>query len=354
MQQNEVINLLIARFEALYPQFVFRALRRLPPPGRVGIPYDLVLRIALGNAGNELALGCLVLENGYHDEVVRAIQRIVRAREQESGLEWLPILLAPYLTQDDRCLCQQNRIGHLDLVGNAGLEAPGVFVAIERSTPRPSPGTPRTISPYEGKAERVARQMLLMPQKIWNMRELAGQCGISLGMASMVTTALVEQGVVTKTRKGVALFNPRALLETWEKSYHFSRNPYQVYRTSVSAGKVVDRVKALPIKQPDDWALTLWSGAFELLKETPEEARLGMYWAGDVAECAERLHLGRVIGDTVVLVFQPYDLSVLWQTTALTNGVRVVSPLQLYLDLASGDAEELALARRVRSRFLSC
>lgn len=354
MQQNEVINLLIARFEALYPQFLFRALRRLPPPGRVGIPYDLVLRIALGNSGHELALGCLVLENGYHDEVVRAIQRIVRAREQENGLEWLPVLLAPYLTQDDRCLCRQNRIGHLDLVGNAGLESSDVFVAIERSTPRPSPGIERTISPYEGKAERVARRMLLVPQKTWNMRELAAQCEISLGMASMVTTALVEQGVVTKTRKGVALFDPRALFETWEKAYHFSRNPYQVYRTSASASKVVDRIKALPIREPDDWALTLWSGAFELLNETPEEARLGLYWAGDVAECAERLHLGRLIGDTVVLIFQPYDLSVLWQTTALTNGVRVVSPLQLYLDLASGDAEEIELARRVRSRFLSC
>jgi hypothetical protein len=296
----------------------------------------------------------LVLENGYHDEVVRAIQRVVRVREQEKSLELLPVLLTPYRAQEDRCLCQQNRIGHLDLVGNAGLEAPGVFVVIERNTPRPSPGTPRTISPYEGKAERVARRMLFTPIKTWSMRELAGQCGISLGMASMVTTALVEQGVVTKTRRGVTLFDPRALLEAWEKAYHFSRNPYRMYRTSASANEVISRIKALPIREPDNWALTLWSGAYELLHETPEEARLGLYWAGDVAECAERLHLGRVIGDTVVLIFQPYDLSVLWQVAALTSGVRVVSPLQLYLDLTSGDAEELELARRVRSRFLSC
>lgn len=354
MQQNEVINLLIARFETLYPQFVFRALRRLPPPGRVGIPYDLVLRIALGKSDQELGLGCIVLENGYHDEVLAAIQRIGRMREQANDLDLLPVLLSPFLAHDDRILCQQNRIGHLDLVGNAGLKAPGVVVIIERDAPRPSPGTQRNISPYEGKAERVARRLLLEPQKIWNMRELAAQGGISLGMASMVTTALVEQGVVTKTRKGVALFDPRTLLETWEKAYQVSRSPYQVYRTSASARKIIDRIQALQVKEPNDWALTLWSGAFELLNETPEEARLALYCAGDVAECAERLHLGRVIGDTVVLIFQPYDLSVLWQATTLDNRVRVVNPLQLYLDLASGDAEELELARRVRSGFLSC
>ncbi|MHB1355840.1 MAG: hypothetical protein ACYCZF_07665 [Anaerolineae bacterium] len=354
MQQNEVINLLIARFEALYPQFVFRALRRLPPPGRVGIPYDLLLRIALGQSGKELVLGCIVVEDGYHDEVVRAIQRVGRMREREKDLEPLPVLLSPFLSQDDRSLCRQNGIGHLDLVGNAGFEAPGVVVLIERDAPRPSPKSRRTISPYEGKAERVARRMLSLPRKTWNMRELAAQCGISLGMASMVTTVLLEQGIVTKTRKGVTLFDAQALLEAWEKVYQLNKSPYQVYHTSASASQVLDRIRSLPLKEPDDWALTLWSGALHLLDEAPEEARLALYWAGDVAECAERLHLGRAIGDTIILVFQPYDSSVLWQTTVLTTGVRVVNPLQLYLDLTSGDAEELGLARRVRSGFLPC
>jgi hypothetical protein len=295
-----------------------------------------------------------VIAPGYHDEVERAIRRVARAREQMNDLEWLPVLLAPYLAPDDRHLCQQNRIGYLDLVGNAGLESPSVYVSIGRSTLRPSSGTQRAISPFEGKAERVARRMLLTPYKTWNMRELAGQCGISLGMASMVTTVLMEQGVVTKTRKGIALFDPKTLLESWEKAYRFARNPYQVFRTSTSPGEVIDRLKFLIITEPDSWALTLWSGAYALLQETPEQARVGLYWAGNVVECAEQLQLRGVTGDTVVVVFQPYDPSVFWQSIMLTNRERVVSPLQLYLDLASGDAEELALAKRVRSKFLSC
>ena len=52
------------------------------------------------------------------------------------------------------------------------------------------------------------------------------------------------------------------------------------------------------------------------------------------------------------LFFQPYDESLLWGAQADESGVISVNPLQLYLDLGSGDEQELALAQQVRARLL--
>ena len=57
-------------------------------------------------------------------------------------------------------------------------------------------------------------------------------------------------------------------------------------------------------------------------------------------------------GQTPVFVFQPYDESLLWGATETRDHLSVVHPLQLYLDLCSGDKEELELAESVRSRLL--
>jgi len=55
----------------------------------------------------------------------------------------------------------------------------------------------------------------------------------------------------------------------------------------------------------------------------------------------------------MVFVFSPYDQAVFWEAKRYRDGSVVAHPLQLYLDLASGDKDEVALAQRVRERFLS-
>jgi hypothetical protein len=55
----------------------------------------------------------------------------------------------------------------------------------------------------------------------------------------------------------------------------------------------------------------------------------------------------------MVFVFTPYDEGVFWAARRYRDGSVVAHPLQLYLDLASGDKDEVALAHRIRERFLS-
>ncbi|MHB9033296.1 MAG: hypothetical protein ACYC6L_09635 [Anaerolineae bacterium] len=348
MQVNEVINQLIARFEVLFPQLVFRSLRRLPPPQRGDLPYHLVLKMSL-QGGKELELGCLVLETGYRDEVERAVRRLTKWRDTAPEDNLSPTLLAPYLGPDEHQLISSHSLNYFDLVGNMNLSASGILIYIDKNLDRPKAEFERVILPFEGKAERVARRLALQPGKTWHMRELAAACEMSLGMASMVTTALVEIGAVTKTRRGISLFNPALLQETWLKAYKINRNPFQVLRCKPNGVTVGDLSK---LNSPN-WALTLWSGAAVLLGETVPLNRMAFYWFGSIPALMDRLHLGQESGEMTVFVFQPTDPSLLWESKEFLGGIRVVNPLQLYLDLASGDEEELELARRVRSRFLS-
>ncbi|MCE5259114.1 MAG: hypothetical protein LLG44_08670 [Chloroflexi bacterium] len=349
MQSNEVINQLIARFETLFPRFIFKSLRKLPPPQRGDMPYHLLLRIT-PQSGTEIELGCLVLTTGYQDEVERAVHRLTKWLASENNAGLVPALLAPYLAPAERELIRQNALAYLDLEGNVNLNVPGMLVYVDKDTARPQSEFERVILPFEGKAERVARRLLLGPAKTWNMRELAAVCGISLGMASMVTTALADLGAVAKSRKGITLFDAPALLDAWVKSYRINRNPFQVLRGTTAGLSVQDLVNI----NSADWALTLWSGATALLGETLPSERMAFYWMGGIDRLVERLHLSRDKGDMMILVFQPTDASLMWEPYEFMGGIRVVNPLQLYLDLASGDEEELELARRIRDKYLSC
>ena len=93
--------------------------------------------------------------------------------------------------------------------------------------PRPPAIAERVIRPFEGKAERIARVLIREPGKTWTMRELAAESRVSLGMASMVTSALEELGAVVKSHRGVTLFDAPGLVEAWVKAYQINRNPFQ-------------------------------------------------------------------------------------------------------------------------------
>lgn len=348
MHYNEVINQLLARFEQLFPQFIFQSLRRLPPPHRGEMPYQLVLQVKT-RSGSAFDLGILVLTTGYKDEVERAALRLTQWRKVENESHLMPTLLAPYLAPEEREYIRNQSLAYLDLNGNLYLDAPGTLVYIDKNNERPQSEFERVILPFQGKAERVPRRLLLEPSKTWNMRELAASCGISLGMASMVTTALVELGAIVKSRKGIALLDPTCLLDAWVKSYRINRNPFLAYYGSATRFSVQDLARY----GSSDWGLTLWSGAAVLLGETLPRARMAFYWTGDINKLVERLHLSRDKGDMLVLIFQPTDESLMWETRTYLGDIRVVNPLQLYLDLASGDEEELELARKIR-KFLAC
>jgi len=355
VRQSEVQSRFLKNFGALYPQLTFRGLRRLAH-GSLG-PFTFVLRITLGRAAIPVDMLCVALTEGYPEEVravIRRIQKTDARPENPDNTETVPVLIAPFFSPESRAMCRAAGMGYMDLAGNAGLETSNALLELT-SRANPNAREKQLRDPFAGKAERIARRLLMEPERVWTMRDLAKASGVSLGMASMVTTALANARLVTKGREGVTLADPGGLLDTWGESYDLRRSGFHIYRSWWRVEELEQRLASRATAHGRS-ALTLWSGAGHVLVEDGSSPlsvpRLAFYWQGKLEPLVEVLNLDEVKGRTYVFVFEPYDDSVLWNARPAEGNLEVVHPVQLCLDLGSGDDMELELAQRVRSTLL--
>jgi hypothetical protein len=347
----------LRRFADLYPQLAFRAMRRFLTKEPTGV--HLTLRVAVGRAATEMEMDCAILPDGALNPVQAWLARgdelpppglKPATPTSPDGVPRTLVVVAPMVDAEARHLLQKRGIGYLDLNGNAYLETPNVYVQLGA---RPQKALPQGFrSPFQGKGERVVRRLLLQPKKHWTMRELAQAAEISLGLTSSVTSALAEIGAVTKDRSGLDLFDPRRLLDTWSQSYDLRNNNLATYRSALSPGEIQRILIEERAHLRHRYALTLWSAAQVRLPNMRQRtAYVALFWKDSVDELVNILHLDAEKGSTYVFCFQPYDDALLWGMEAL-DGLYVVHPLQLYLDLASGDDSEVRLAQRVRETLL--
>jgi len=330
VRQSEVQSRFLKSFGTLFPQLTFRGMRRLAH-GSFG-PYAFVLRVALGRGSIPIDMLCAALTEGYPEEVRRYIQRIGKSGDRPEGPDTVPVLIAPFLSPEARALCHAAGVGYFDLAGNAGLDTTNVYLELG-GRPNPNAREKQLRDPFAGKAERVARRLLVEPERSWTMRDLA------------------EAKLVTKGRKGLSVTDSGRMLETWAESYDLRRSAWHIYRSWWGVEELEQRL-AQRCAAHGRGALTLWSGAGHLLAEGPSAPRLAFYWQGDLEPLIEIMNLDEVKGRTYVFVFEPYDDSVLWETRRIDGDLEVVHPVQLYLDLGSGDDPELELAHRVRANLL--
>ncbi len=367
MRPFDVQSLFVRRFGDLYPQLKFRAMRHAPANGQAA--QGLILRVSLGRANVELDLHCEILGDGQLEGVQSWLERpqasspaplVGDASDMANGavgagaalgVHPLSVVVAPDLSYDAQRLLQNRGIGYLDLSGNAYLETHGVYVQIDGRASRVAAEREHR-SPFMGKGERVVRRLLLQPKKPWTMRQLAQAAHVSLGLASNVTSALAELGVVTKDRSGVEVFDPGRLLDAWAESYELQRSTLATYRSSLSAAdlqRILIRERA---NLRHHYALTLWSAVqVRLPTVVLKSSHLAFYWLHGIDEVSDVLQLSKDKGQTYVFCFQPYDESLLWGMEA-ARGLYVVHPLQIFLDLSRGDAGEVQLAQRVRETLL--
>lgn len=282
------------------------------------------------------------------------------ARESVTRLSWMlsllgsssyGVFLAPYISSAAAGICIENSIGYADLAGNCHLAFGGVFIQREG---RPNLFTEkrslRTL--YSPKAERILRVLLRDPVRAWKTRPLATEAGVSLGQVSKVRNLLEEREWITVGTEGISLHDPGSVLAEWADRY----NPLRSEMTECyGAGEITHlepNLAEICGESGQPYALTGFSAAARLAPSV-RYRRASIYFSGSMEKLIEAGRLKTVDSGSNVTLLRPYDEGVYFGGSEV-DGVRIVSPVQTYLDLCGlkgrgAEAAEYLLETEIRS-----
>lgn len=301
-------------------------------------------------AGFHFVVECKV--SGQAASVAPAV-RSVKAFVDRSRKNSLPLVAVPYMGDVGRRLCEQAEVCWLDLSGNAHLVAPGLRVNIEgKPNQFKRPGRPRTL--FAPKSSRIARWLLVEPDRPFSQRELAKVANLDEGYTSRIVRQLEEVRLVSRDSSGaVKVADFGAMLDAWREAYDFSR--HHILRGHIPARSSDDVLRQLASRLKQDniehaatglagaWLLNPFAGfrlvAFYVTQLPSAEARQALAFAEEPR------------GENVWLVV-PNDEGV-FHGAADREGIRCVHPVQAYLDLKNHPERSAEAAEQLRRKFLS-
>ncbi|RJQ28526.1 hypothetical protein C4565_03510 [Candidatus Parcubacteria bacterium] len=263
------------------------------------------------------------------------------------------ILIAPYLSDVSREICKEEGIGCMDFAGNAFLSYRNIF--IEKSG-RPNPFATVRIakSVFSPKSSRILRVFLSALSKKWYVEDLSIDAGISIGLASRVKQSLLSEEWIKEENKRFYLAKPEEALNQWINNYSYKKNRIFSFYSGLSEDQIEMAIKKECEKRKCQYGLALFSGA----RKVAPFVRFMKFFAyidGDIEEIANYLEMKKVESGANVTLLQPYDNGIFYGLQDI-NGIKVVSDIQLYLDLKSykGRGEEAAQAvfeQRIKPRW---
>ena len=200
---------------------------------------------------------------------------------------------------------------------------------------------------FSGRAEDVIRVLLANYPKEWDLRSLAKEVGGSPSWTSEIVNSLITERLVLRPsrRARVRLASPFDLLRRWANARNFTARTkfIEFYSSEDDVARFLDGFKAG--KQPE-YALTALAGALKVaphVRPTNVHAYVGS--EEDAKKWAVLLKLMPIEENGNVKFAIAGDKGVFYGAREV-DGVRVVSDVQLYVDLLNYPArgEEAAQA----------
>ena len=196
--------------------------------------------------------------------------------------------------------------------------------------------TPSLSSPHAPalapKASRVARAFLIHPDKVWGVVEMARAVSISPGYSVKILDLLSGSGFIVREPEGYRLVRGRELLNEWAAVHRLGKKDSLRQFTVVSDPvQTEERFTKAARELGIPYALTLFAGS----RHRAPFVRYNVvhsYIEGDPTLLFTKIRGVEVTeGGNLVLV-TPHDAGVFFGSQEV-NSTRVVSDVQLYLDL---------------------
>jgi hypothetical protein len=266
-------------------------------------------------------------------------------------LKWVPpdgilLICAPYISPRVAELCKEQNVSYLDGVGNCRIAAPGLFVQVS-GRPNRSAAIKMTVDPFSKKSSRIVRTLLKHPNKGWQVQQLSQQADVSLGLVSKVKNALLEEAYVEERDRLLYLRDPGKLLQGWTAQYrpHVKRlQLFAITRPSETETRLADWCRTNGVT----YALTQLSAAWRyspMVRYDKSVVYIDKKVETETNLKALLRHIdAREVDTGANLTLWITDDTGVFSDAREIDGVKVVSPLQLYLDLKvlAGRGEDAA------------
>jgi DNA-binding Lrp family transcriptional regulator len=292
-------------------------------------------------------------KSGAAASVASAVEQLRRYVSALGDPHVIPLLVVPFMGEVGRAISEGAGVSWLDLSGNARITAPGLRVYVAG---RPNQYKPRgrPNSAFAPKSSRVARQLLIAPDRAYSQRDLAKVAGLDEGFVSKIVRRLEADGLVVRTGEGaVRPRDPNVLLDAWREAYDFSRHriirghaparssEYLTKQVAEALGRAGLSCAATGLAGA--WLLTSFA-AFRIVSFYVEtEPRPETLKALGFREEGKGANLWLAV---------PNDEGV-FTGAKERDGVRCAHPLQVYLDLKGHPERAAEAAQELRRKYLA-
>jgi hypothetical protein len=250
------------------------------------------------------------------------------------NINYYGVFASTFISNETRRICQENDVGFIDTAGNCFFNFNSFFLSVEgKPNPFSSKRPLRTL--FYSKSSRALRVLLCNPENPWFVKDLSAEADISIGQASLVKNKLLEEEFIEELeidgQKKFKLIKPEKLLYEWAKNYNYNKNNinnyYTLDDTKTTENNIANYCNAKKIK----YSFTLTSGA-SLVAPFLRYNRVFLYMLDNIEKIAKDLNFKEVSSGSNVSILEPYDEGVFYNLQII-NGIKVVSNIQLYLDL---------------------
>ena len=201
----------------------------------------------------------------------------------------------------------------------------------------------KAVDIYADAANLVLRLLLKEPQKDWTSLQLAKSSGTSTAWANHVLNALEKRGILERQRAGgksrSKLLKPKELIRDWTTHYDFSKNvtyPFYV-KTVQERNSLFKYFKASGIEYAATgyYTVSLLTG---FVSGVPEmfyvyHPQKDIMYSDLIMRLSNQFSLLPVQKGANLIIVKPYYRRGVFFDSKFFNNEKIVSPIQLYLDI---------------------
>lgn len=317
--------------------------------------FHFFLKVRVGDEERRLLVKVLSQQEIEHfSEIITKM--IFRQRTEITKTYY--IIGAFYIGDKELKRIDDTNFGYIDLQGNYRFYLGSA--SMEKRVGRKK--TPEEIfrSVFSLKSSRIVRVLLEARREggpiFWTLRDLCKEAKVSLGLVQQVVNKLLDLGYLERRyrKQGVRLIEPGDLLDKWAKYYDFYQNKvFGFYCNEDPTGIGIEFLNYCNSREEERYATTL-AAAADVYMSPPaitEPPQFCTYFSGDVGDLKEALRFKDVTKEANVIIAIPKDEFTYYRSWVCDEWEKVVSPIQLYLDLYSfwkerGDEWEYGEAMR--------